>query len=219
VAPRLRRLGGTIVLAMMVVGLALLGLAMHRYPGGTEIDRHCAGHSFWLNFLCDLTGEQALNGEPNGGHTFARGAMMAFSFGLGAFWLILPTEFSGHRAVGAVVRVGGAVSVLGFLSVPIAPGPWHAVAVFMAAIPGVVAAAVGLYATVRFVKNKALLVGAVASLAATVVDSILYAARVMDDYRTCPPALPIFQRLTLIFVLFWAATTALRAIRPTVDVR
>jgi hypothetical protein len=217
VGPRWRRLGGTIVLAMLVVGLTLLGLAMHKYPGGTEIDPHCVGHSFWLNFLCDLTGDQALNGEPNGGRTFARGAMMAFSFGLGAFWLILPAEFSGHRAISAVVRVAGAVSVLGFLSVPVAPGPWHAVAVFMAAIPGVVAATVGLYATVRFVRNKVLLAGAFGSLAATIIDSIMYAARVMNDYRSCPPALPIFQRLTLIFVLVWAGTTALRAVRPPVD--
>ncbi|HEX4403792.1 MAG TPA: hypothetical protein VH560_03120 [Polyangia bacterium] len=215
----MRRLGGTIVLAMIVVGCALLALAMHRYPGGTEIDRHCVGHSFWLNFLCDLTGEQALNGAPNGGHVFARAAMMAFAFGMGAFWLILPAEFSGHRVVAAVVRVGGALSVLGFLSVPIAPGPWHAVAVFMAAIPGVIAAGVSLYATVRFVDDRLLMGGAIASLAATVVDSVLYAARVMDDYRSCPPSLPVFQRLTLIFVLVWAGTTALRAIRPTVDVR
>ena len=217
--PRLRRLGGTIVLAMLVVGLALLAVAMHRYPGGTEIDPHCVGHSFWLNFLCDLTGEQALNGAPNGGHAFARAAMMAFAFGMGAFWLILPAEFSGHRALATVVRGGGAISVLGFLSVPIAPGAWHAVAVFMAAIPGVVAASVGFYATVRFVSDKVLLAGAFGSLTATVIDSILYAARVMDDYRSCPPALPIFQRLTLIFVMVWAGATALRAIRPEPDAR
>jgi hypothetical protein len=219
VGPRLRRLGGTIVLAMMVVGLTLLALAMHRYPGGTEIDPHCVGHSFWFNFLCDLTGEQALNGAPNGGHTFARAAMMAFAFGMGAFWLIFPAEFPGHRALAIIVRVGGAMSVLGFLSVPIAPGPWHAVAVFMAAIPGVVAAIVGLYATARFVRNKLLLAGAFGSLGATVIDSFMYAARVMNDYRSCPPALPIFQRLTLIFVLVWAGTTALRALRPDPGVR
>jgi hypothetical protein len=217
--PRWRRLGGTIVLAMMVVGITLLVLAVHRYPGGTEIDRHCVGHSFWFNFLCDLTGERALNGEPNGGHVFARAAMLAFSLGLGAFWLILPAELGGHRGVAAVVRVGGAVSVLGFLSVPIAPGPWHAVAVFMAAIPGVAAAAVGLYATVRFVRDKFLLAGACGSLGAALIDSILYAERVLNDYRSCPPALPIFQRLTLIFVLFWAGTTALRAVHPTPDAR
>ena len=50
-------------------------------------------------------------------------------------------------------------------------------------------------------------------MAATIIDSILYAQRVMNDYRTCPPALPVFQRLTLIFVLAWGATTALRVLR------
>jgi hypothetical protein len=37
----------------------------------------------------------------------------------------------------------------------------------------------------------------------------------MDDFRSCPPALPVFQRLTMLFVLVWAGTTALRVLRPS----
>lgn len=212
----LLRLGAAIVLAMMVVGLTLLALAMHRYPGGTEIDPHCVGHSFWLNFLCDLTGDRALNGASNAaGRGVARAAMAAFSIGLGAFWLILPAEFPEHRALAAIVRVAGAVSVLGFLAVPVAEGPLHAVAVFAASVPGVLAAIVGLVATVRYVRDKLLLFAAFGAIAAATVDSILYARRVMDDFRSCPPALPVFQRLTMLFVLVWAGTTALRVLRPS----
>ncbi len=210
---RLRRLGAVIVLAAMLTGLTLLVLAMRRYPGGTELDPHTVGHSFWLNFLCDLTGSIALNGAPNPASGFARAAMATFSVGMGAFWLILPAEFPAHRVVGAVVRITGAISALGFLAVPIAPGPWHAVAVFAAAGPGVLAAALGAAATVRYVRDKVLLGAAFASIAVATIDSILYAQRVMDDYRRCPPALPVFQRLTLLFVLAWAAATAVRALR------
>jgi len=197
----------------MVVGLTSLVLAMQRYPGGTELDRHCTGHSFWFNFLCDLTGDRALNGAPNPGRDFGRVAMAVFSVGLGAFWMILPAEFPGHRALAAIVRVGGAISVAGFLAVPVASGRWHAVAVFAAAVPGVLAAMVGVAATVRYVKDKVLLGAAVGSIAAATIDSILYAQRVMDEFRSCPPALPVFQRLTMLCVLGWAAATALRALR------
>jgi hypothetical protein len=208
---RSRRLGAAIVLAAIVVGGTLLVLAMGRYPGGTELDRHTAGHSFWFNFLCDLTSDRAINGAPNGGGAFARAAMAVFSVGMGAFWLILPAEFPRHRTIGAIVRVSGAVSALGFLAVPAAAGPWHPVAVFAAAVFGVLAAALGFAATVRYVRYKPLLGAALGSIAAATADSILYAQRVADDYRSCPPALPVVQRLTLLFVLAWAGITALRA--------
>lgn len=211
---RSRRLGAVIVLAAMVVGVTSLVLAMQRYPGGTELDRHTVGHSFWFNFLCDLTAERAFNGAANPGRDFGRAAMAAFSIGLGAFWLILPAEFPGHRALAAIVRVGGAISVLGFLAVPIvARAPWHALAVFAAAVPGVLAATVGVAATVRYVRDKLLLSAAVGSIVAATLSSILYAQRVMDGFHSCPPALPGVQRLTLLFVLAWAAITALRALR------
>jgi hypothetical protein len=211
---RWRRLGASIVLAMMVVGLSLLALAMRLYPGGTELDPHCAGHSFWFNLLCDLTGDRALNGAANPGGPFARAAMVAFSVGLGAFWLILPAEFPGHRGLATAVRVGGGISVLGFLAVPVASGALHPLAVFAAAVPGVLAALVAFIATMRYVTHKVLLATAAGSIATAAIDSVLYAQRVMDDYRTCPPSMPAFQRLTLLFVLAWAATTALRALSP-----
>src|SRR5882672_11198007 len=121
---------------------------MQRYPGGTELDPHTIGHSFWFNLLCDIANERALNGAPNPGHAFGRLAMAVFAIGLGAFFMILPAEFPGHRALAAIVRIGGAVSMLGFLASPVSTSPLgHAIAVFAAAIPGVLAAAVGVAAT------------------------------------------------------------------------
>ena len=212
---RALRLGAAVVFATMAVGVILLGLAMIRYPGGTEIDPRTGGHSFWLNLLCDLTGERALNGASNlAGRGFARAGMAAFSVGMGAFWLILPAEFPEHRATAATVRVAGAVSALGFLAVPIAPGAWHPVAVFSAAVPGVLAAGLGVVATIRYVRDKLLVVTASGAIITATIDSVLYARRVMDHFRSCPPALPIFQRLITLFVLAWSAATALRVLRP-----
>jgi hypothetical protein len=211
--PSARRLGGAVVLASMLLSAAALGLAMHLYPGGTELDRHAVGHSFWFNLVCDLTGDRALNGVANAGRDFARAAMLAFSVGLAAFWLILPAEFPDRRVLARVVRVGGALSVAGVLLLPVVPGGLaHAAAVFLAAVPGVVAAVAGLVATLRFVKHKVLVAAAVGSIAAATIDSFLYAHRVMNDFHIAAPAMPVFQRLTLLFIFAWAGGTALRAV-------
>ena len=215
--PGSRRLGAAIVLAAVVIGLALLSLAMHRYPGGTELDRHCVGHSFWFNLLCDLMGDRALNGTLNAGRDFARAAMAVFSVGLGAFLKTDPARRVSrapgdrgddphrgrHFGRGTLGRPGGIGSVACRRRVhrrrprrarshdgprrhrPLRP------------------------------RHKLLLGAAIGSIAAATIDSILYAHRVMNAYRSCPPALPVFQRLTLLFALAWAATTALRALRPS----
>jgi hypothetical protein len=199
---------------MMLTSGAALALAMHLYPGGTELDRHSVGHSFWFNLLCDLTGDRALNGAANVGRSYGRAAMAAFAVGLAAFWLILPAEFPDRRVLARVVRVGGALSVTGFLLVPVMTGGLsHAVVVFLAAVPGVIAAAASFVATLRYVKHKALVGAAIGSIAAATIDSLLYAHRVMNDFHTVPSAMPVFQRLTLLFVFAWAGATALRAVK------
>jgi hypothetical protein len=209
------RVGAALVVATGVVGSTLIGIAMSLYPGGTELDPHCVGHSFWFNLLCDLTNARALNGASNAaGSSFARAGMAVLGLGFGAFWLILPAAFPGHRALAATVRLAGAVSVLGFLSVPFAAGRWHAVAVFAAAGPGVLAALVGAAATFRYVKDKILLTAAFGAIASATIDSLLYAQRVRDEFRSCPPAMPVFQRLLALFVLAWAGATAWRVLRP-----
>jgi hypothetical protein len=218
-----RRLGGAVVLAMMLLSGTALALAMHFYPGGTELNRHSVGHSFWFNLMCDLTGDRALNGAVNAGRGYARAAMAAFSVGLAAFWLILPAEFPERRTLARVVRVGGALSVTGILLAPVIPGGLsHAVVVFLAAVPGVVSAGAGVVATLRYVKHKVIVTAAVGSLAAATIDSLLYAHRVLNDFHTVPPAMPVFQRLTMLFVFAWAGATALRAVnapaaRPSVQ--
>jgi hypothetical protein len=198
---------------MMLTSAAALAVAMHLYPGGTELDRHSVGHSFWFNLVCDLTGNRALNGAANAGRGYARAALAAFAVGLAAFWLILPAEFPERRALALVVRVGGALSVAGVLLLPVARGgPAHAAVVFLAAVPGVVAAVAGFVATLRYVKHKGLVAAAVGAIAAATIDSVLYAQRVMNDFHTVPAAMPVFQRLTLLFIFAWAGATALRAV-------
>jgi hypothetical protein len=209
--------GAAVVLVAMAVGIALLARAMRLYPGGNFFDRNCAHHSVWLNCLCDLTGARSAGGAPNPGSPSARAAIVSLAISLGAFWLILPSLLPalsrGARSVGAVIRVAGALSALGLLAVPLADGAAHAVAVYAAAGPGLVASVTAFVALVRGSRDVALLLPASSAIAAGAIDSVLYARRVLDHFLSCPPALPALQRIAGLFMLAWMAATAWRVLR------
>ena len=202
------------ILVTTAVGIVLLAVAMRMYPGGTAIDATSVGHSFWTNFLCDLTNDVAVNGGPNhSGGTLARIAMAAFSLALGCFWIILPESFRHHRALAAAVRAFGGVSVAGLAVVPIATGSTHVQAVFASSVPALVAGILGLVATVRYSSSRALVAVACATVAAAFIDSIFYARSYMVHPRVVSPALPFFQRIALILMLAWMGGVAVGVLR------
>jgi hypothetical protein len=214
------RIGAAVVLIMMAAGVASLALAMHLYPGGNAIDRQALHHSFWLNFLCDLTGDRAQNGASNvpGSH-LARAGIVALSAAVGAFWLVLPALFPAPRAAAALIRIAGVGAALGLMAVPLATGSVHAVAVYVSSIPGLIAAVVAFIAMamamamVRTARDGLLLGAACGAIAAGFVDSVLYARRVLDHFQSCPPALPALQRVASLFMLAWMAMAAWRVLR------
>ena len=198
----------TALFAMVTVAVALLIVAMALYPGGTALDHHHPGHSFWFNFLCDLTAPVALNGKSNRlGAIVAQAAMAAFALALGTFWLILPLLFQRRPVLGAVIRVAGCTSTLGFAVVPFASGPLHALAIFTAVVPAIVAGVGGLVG-LRHAGHRGALVLGLATLAASVVDAVLYAASFAAHPRVVTPALPAGQRIAVLLMLTWMAATA-----------
>jgi hypothetical protein len=206
------RVGAVVVLVAMVVGAAALGAAMYLYPGGSFVEPHALRHSFWLNFLCDLTGDLALGGAPNPAAPIARAAMGAFAVSLVAFWLILPAHLTVARSLALCIRVAGAMSAVALAVVPLATGSLHAVVVFAVAVPGLVACVTGFGALVRPPRDRLSLAAASGAIAAGAIDAVLYARRVADDYQSCPPALPALQRVAFLFMLLWMAATAWRVL-------
>jgi hypothetical protein len=211
---RPRQLGAGAVLLASAIGAGLIGAAMYLYPGGSSIDRHRVGHSFWFNFLCDLTGETAINGASNRpGSSLARAGMGSFAVALGAFWMILPSLFRrGRRRAAVVVRVAGGISALGLLAVPVTDGPTHAIAVFCSSIPGLVAGAVGFACTLRDVRDRPLLVIACATLVVAAADSVLYARAVITHPKVTTPALPALQRVAFLLIVSWMNLVAVRVL-------
>lgn len=203
------------LLAAIGAGALLLGAAMTVYPGGTALDPRALGHSFWLNFLCDLTQPVAVNGAPNGvGAALARGALAAFGVAIGCFWWLLPGALERRAGVASAraIRLLGTVSVLGLVAVPIVSGPAHLVAVFASSVPGLSAAVLGLVACAR-ARDWPLAGLAAATVAAGAIDSVLYARSYMIHPRVVVPALPAFQRLAFLAMLAWMTAVATRVVR------
>lgn len=213
----------TALLAMLSVAVASLIVAMALYPGGTALDHQQPGHSFWFNFLCDLTSPMAVNGTANRvGSAFARVAMGALAVALGTFWLVLPWLFKERRALGAALRIAGTLSTVGFAVVPLASGALHRVAIFTAVIPAIVAGALGIVGMFGQRDRRAFVALPIATLVASIVDAVLYATSFATEPRIVSPALPAGQRIAVSLMLAWMATTAVvlaRADRTSSDSR
>jgi hypothetical protein len=214
----MRRRHLAIVASVAIIGATALGaillvLAMRAYPGGTAFDPTAPGHSFWFNFLCDLTSDTAVNGIANpSGARLGRAAMMTLALAVGCFWVMLPSSFANGRRFSVSIRTFGLLAVAGILAVPAATGWAHVIVVLAAAACGLTAATLGLVGSVRWSRSRVLASLACASVVMGLCDSILYARSYMDEPRVIHPALPFFQRLALILFLAWMVAVAVRVL-------
>jgi hypothetical protein len=206
--------GSRFVLLAIASGTLLLAISMRVYPGGTALDARAQGHSFWLNFLCDLTEPLARNGDANPvGSAIARTAMLDLSLALGAFWLVLPVLFPAQPRTGRAIRLTGTFAVAALVAVPFTSGRAHAVVIFSSALAALAAGALTLVAQVRgagpWYRGGALMV----LLALTTLDSVFYARSVATSPRVVGPELPIFQRLSCLLALLWMSAGAVRILK------
>jgi len=202
-SPRLARAGAASLLGAIVVGAALIGVAMGLYPGGTAAEPHALGHSFWLNYLCDLTNDLTPDGRPNvRGAEAARAGMLVLSLGLALFWLILPTLLRARPRTSLAIHVSGCLSAVGLAAVPYAGGAWHAPTILLTAVPGLVASSAGFGCLVRQGRRLDLLV-AMAAILAGVTDAVLYATKVTGRLPETSPTVPLVQRLAVLSLLAW----------------
>lgn len=189
---------------------------MRLYPGGTFWDRTTHGARFWENFVCDLEGSVALNGEPNAvGARFAQAAMFAMVVGFAPFWWIIPRLFARFRRLGRWVRCLGLLSLTGIAAVALVPssrfGSWHSVAVMAAATPGLAAAALSVVALLR-AESRPRVAGVLgaAVLATSSVDFALY-LRTMHGRGPGPILLPIAQKVAVLLLMAWMGVVAAKA--------
>src|SRR5215813_11820629 len=123
------------LLALLGVGAVASTVAAAMYPGGTWTDPTTVGHSFWGNFLCDISRDPALDGRPHPGAPWGRVAEWSLIGALCLFFWISPALVSPVRR-GWSIRVLGVVAMLGLALVPVTYGVPHALALVAGAGPG-----------------------------------------------------------------------------------
>jgi len=212
-----RKAAALLLLLGLCAFAVLTGLAAAAYPGGTYCEPDADRYRFFGNYFCDLTASVTARGEENArSAAFAQAAFVAF--GLAAtpfFWLL--GGFSERpwaiRALG--VEVGLATVLLAWLPSR-AGATLHAVSVFSATIPGLVAAALGVY-RLRSHSRPALRVLArlgMATFAAAVADAAGFAYAVAT-HAGCLPWLPALQKVVALLFIAWMLATAAVAARTS----
>ncbi len=205
------RLTAVAVVAAVVVALVLLGLAIARYPGGSDCDAAAVGFDPSCNYLSDLLHQVARDGRPNPAAPLARAAMLAFVAALPPFWALRARGL----VRGVLVRRLGTLSAVGWAAVPLVPsdrfGAWHGAAVLVGAGPGLVAVllAVGGQWSVR--RRSALLgLGVLACVGAA---TLLYARLLLGDASAPSHAIPALQQVAAALLVAWLLDAALPRLR------
>jgi hypothetical protein len=198
-----------IVLLAEAIAMVCFGIAMSRYPGGTEFDLHAPGHDFWMNFLCDITSDAARNGEPNGGADWARAGMLAMLIAIGSCFMVAPRVFERSPRVGWLVRGFGVACVLASISVPLSAAvhlhALHDFGIMISGPLGFVAALGTAWGLMRSSRTPRLIVVLTAiAITACVVTFTIWIYGLIAG--TCSIALPPAQRISVLLTMVWVPT-------------
>jgi hypothetical protein len=206
------------ILASVGSSVALLGLSMSHYPGGTFCDRSRPGHAFWGNFLCDLAWETSLGGGANRvGARLAEIAMVVLALGIGLFFFTAPVLFRSRVRAARLVRGLGVGSVAVMIAVAVFPservGDFHGLLVFAAGAPALTASILVIAALLR-TEPRPRVCAAIGSAAvvAALVDLAMYGWHFLHRSE-CAPLLPAVQKLALGLLLAWMTLVAGRTLR------
>lgn len=212
------RLLATLSLVALAAFLVLMALAAAAYPGGTYCEPTADRYRFWGNFFCDLTAAVTGRGEDNSrSAALAEAAFVCFALAAGPFFALLGRMSGQPRLVGGLGSVSAtATAVLAWL--PSRAGPTlHAVAVFSATIPGLVAAALGAYGLCSRTLPARLRMPAylgLATLGAGLADAAGF-GYALATHAGCLAWLPALQKVVALLLVGWMGSIALVAARET----
>lgn len=90
-------------------------LATYQYPGGSTNIPYSEGHSYFHNFLCDLTLPVAFNGLENPAMELAIFGHLLLSFAMISFFYILPEIFDSRNLNTRLIRFMGMSTIFVFV--------------------------------------------------------------------------------------------------------
>ncbi len=205
--PTAGRAGPAVVLVSLgVSGFVLFfARAAYLYPGGTFCHAGSKGFDPLANYFCDLTHPLALGGGDN---SLSVRAMRAAMFGLGVavvgFFQLDPRRLT--KILGTIAGIAVPFVALFPSSVD---AHEHAIVVFLAAVPGLVAAALAAHHA-RTGGTAIRMLAALAVSLALLTTALYVKILVWPD--ACDLALPLTQKVAAVFLLAWMVATARRSV-------
>lgn len=172
--------------------IALLTVAVNTYPGGNQINANAIGFDWKQNYLCNLFGETAVNGAPNGARLWAVGGWFILCAAFVAFFVLFSPNIGATRAA-RVIRYCG---ILGMIAAFLVVTPLHNVAITATLIFLMISV---LYITIFVFKSKKIWLKILALL--TIV--IAYSTATIYYTRFHLEILPTMQKATLMAFLTW----------------
>lgn len=216
-APLRDRACALAVVGSLLLGSALLTVAISVYPGGSALEPDHQGFDLRDNYLCDLLRETALRGQPNPSVPLARASLVVFAAGLIPFFLLVPSSFPDRAARGRLVRATGVASAIGLTAVSLTPSDrfavGHAVLVLTAIVPGVVAAAVAVRELARRQDHRGLALLGAGALVCAAADGALYFLLLATNDTSLEIVVPLLQKPAVVFLIAWMLCTSAGAMR------
>jgi hypothetical protein len=105
------------VLICVAISVVLIFIASQLYPGGSILDKNSTGFDWTRNFISNLFGANAINGEKNGARIWAIIGMAFHSVGYGIFFIHMAGKISNKHAAIVLKLVGVANIAFNFLVV------------------------------------------------------------------------------------------------------
>ena len=200
--------------AVVLVSIGVSGFvlffarAAYLYPGGTFCHAESHGFDPVANYFCDLTHPLSLGGADNSLSVRAmRAAMFALGVAVVGFFQLDPRRLT--RVLGTLAGIAVPFVALFPSSVN---AHRHAIVVFVAAVPGLVAAALAAHHA-RSAGTALRMLAAIAVSLALLTTALYVKILIWPD--ACDLALPLTQKVAAVFLVAWMVATARRSVSST----
>ncbi len=173
--------------------IALYIYSTSLYPGGSYSNPSQLGYSWVHNYLCNLVGPNALNGQINEAKNISIIAIFILGFGIGYFYLIFPRYFEMRKLWRRVIQSAGVASM--FFAVFLFTDQ-HDLVLNIAGILGVITIFGSLVALSRHNAYGLMWTG-LACCFLIAANAYIYYTKLFIDW------LPLIQKITITILLLW----------------
>lgn len=184
----------------LLLFVILFIFATEAYPGGSYVNPTEKGYNWNTNYLCNLLGDNALNGMKNNAVALAKTALFFLCFGIGSFFLLFTPVFQINRNLRSVTQISGLLSMIcGFFMYT----PYHDMVLNFSALFGFIAIAGTLAALLQLKAYPLFWFGVLLVVLICLTAFIYYTF----DHST---KLPLLQKITLLALLLWFSLLNIR---------